>query len=45
MDVWKEPLRQLGQILLFASAVLTLWSMVIYLQVALPSLLRREAEP
>lgn len=45
MDVWKEPLRQLGQILLFVSAVLTLWSMVIYLQVALPSLLRREAEP
>ncbi|NJD05585.1 MAG: CDP-diacylglycerol--glycerol-3-phosphate 3-phosphatidyltransferase [Methylococcaceae bacterium] len=45
MDVWKEPLRQVGQILLFASAVLTLWSMVIYLKAALPSLIRREFQP
>jgi CDP-diacylglycerol--glycerol-3-phosphate 3-phosphatidyltransferase len=37
-DVWREPLQNLGQLLLFVSAVLTLWSMVLYLRAALPSL-------
>lgn len=38
MDIWKEPLKQLGQVLLLVSAVLTLWSMVSYLKSALPTL-------
>jgi CDP-diacylglycerol--glycerol-3-phosphate 3-phosphatidyltransferase len=37
MDVWQETLRNLGQMLLLVSAVLTLWSMVVYLRAALPS--------
>ena len=38
MDVWTGPLRQIGQVLLLVSAVLTLWSMVTYLKSALPAL-------
>lgn len=37
MDLWTEVLKGLGQFLLLVSAVLTLWSMVIYLRAALPS--------
>jgi CDP-diacylglycerol--glycerol-3-phosphate 3-phosphatidyltransferase len=37
MDVWKESLQNFGQFLLLVSAVLTLWSMVLYLRAALPS--------
>jgi CDP-diacylglycerol--glycerol-3-phosphate 3-phosphatidyltransferase len=37
MDVWRQPLQRLGQALLLISAVLTLWSMVLYLRAALPS--------
>lgn len=37
MDVWQQPLQNLGQFLLFVSAVLTLWSMALYLRAALPS--------
>jgi CDP-diacylglycerol--glycerol-3-phosphate 3-phosphatidyltransferase len=50
MDVWKEPLKSFGQFLLLISAVLTLWSMVVYLKAALPSfsedskVLTREAD-
>jgi CDP-diacylglycerol--glycerol-3-phosphate 3-phosphatidyltransferase len=43
MDVWKEPLKETGQAILFISAVLTLWSMVNYLRAALPTLTRRES--
>lgn len=38
MDVWKEPLKAGGQLLLLVSAVLTLWSMISYLKAALPAL-------
>lgn len=38
MDLWEDPLKLLGQILLLVSAVLTLWSMIIYLKAALPAL-------
>jgi len=38
MDIFKDPLQTIGQILLLISAVLTLWSMLIYLQAALPAL-------
>lgn len=37
MDVWRENLQSFGQFLLVVSAVLTLWSMVLYLRAALPS--------
>jgi CDP-diacylglycerol--glycerol-3-phosphate 3-phosphatidyltransferase len=37
MDVWKESLQGFGQMLLVISAVLTLWSMILYLRAALPS--------
>jgi CDP-diacylglycerol--glycerol-3-phosphate 3-phosphatidyltransferase len=37
MDLWPHLLKGLGQILLFLSAVLTLWSMILYLRAALPS--------
>lgn len=36
MDVWREPLLMAGQVLLWLSALLTLWSMTIYLRAALP---------
>lgn len=36
MDVWRDTLQNLGQSLLFIAAVLTLWSMVLYLRAALP---------
>lgn len=38
MDPGEYALRQIGQVLLFVSAVLTLWSMVVYLRAALPVL-------
>jgi CDP-diacylglycerol--glycerol-3-phosphate 3-phosphatidyltransferase len=38
MDVWQQVLKNLGQFLLFVAAVLTLWSMVLYLRAALPAL-------
>jgi CDP-diacylglycerol--glycerol-3-phosphate 3-phosphatidyltransferase len=37
MDIWQQPLQNLGQFLLFVSAILTLWSMIVYLRAALPS--------
>ena len=37
MDLWPHFLKGLGQILLFVSAVLTLWSMILYLRAALPA--------
>ena len=37
MDVWREALQELGQFLLLIAAILTLWSMVLYLRAALPS--------
>jgi CDP-diacylglycerol--glycerol-3-phosphate 3-phosphatidyltransferase len=43
MDVWKEPLRDFGQLLLLLSAVLTLWSMVQYLRASLPALTKSDA--
>jgi CDP-diacylglycerol---glycerol-3-phosphate 3-phosphatidyltransferase len=42
MDVWKDPLQQIGQIFLIISAVLTLWSMIVYLKNALPILMSSE---
>ena len=41
MDVWQQTLKEAGQALLFASAVLTLWSMIKYMQAALPTLVGR----
>ncbi|BBA33791.1 CDP-diacylglycerol/glycerol-3-phosphate 3-phosphatidyltransferase [Methylocaldum marinum] len=38
MDVWLGFLKNLGQLFLLISAILTLWSMVNYLRVALPVL-------
>lgn len=37
MDIWRQPMQSLGQFLLFVSAMLTLWSMIVYLRAALPS--------
>ena len=42
MDVWTETLKNLGQVLLLLSAVLTLWSMFNYLQAALPELTKHD---
>jgi CDP-diacylglycerol---glycerol-3-phosphate 3-phosphatidyltransferase len=45
MDIWKDtPLKATGQLLLILSAVLTLWSMIIYLKAALPALIEQRAE-
>jgi CDP-diacylglycerol--glycerol-3-phosphate 3-phosphatidyltransferase len=41
MDVWEDPLKPIGQILLAISAVLTLWSMICYLKAAIPALRER----
>lgn len=41
MDVWSDPLKQVGQLLLLVSATLTLWSMIVYLKNALPVLRRQ----
>jgi CDP-diacylglycerol--glycerol-3-phosphate 3-phosphatidyltransferase len=38
MDVWTAGLKPTGQLLLLVSAVLTLWSMLNYIQAALPAL-------
>ncbi|CAL1238905.1 phosphatidylglycerophosphate synthase [Candidatus Methylocalor cossyra] len=38
MDLWRQPMQNAGQVLLFVAAVMTLWSMGIYLRAALPSL-------
>jgi len=42
MDVWRDTLKPTGQLLLLVSAVLTLWSMLNYLQAALPALTRQD---
>jgi len=36
--IWGLPIFRIGEILLYAAAALTLWSMIVYLQVAWPSL-------
>jgi len=40
MDIWRQHLQSLGQILLVLAAGLTLWSMVLYLRAAMPALSR-----
>jgi CDP-diacylglycerol--glycerol-3-phosphate 3-phosphatidyltransferase len=42
MDVWKATLKDIGQVLLLVSAVLTLWSMVNYIRAALPALIEED---
>ena len=42
MDIWQETLRDIGQVLLLVSAVLTLWSMFNYMQAALPALTQHD---
>ena len=42
LDVWTEQLYVTGQLLLALSAALTLWSMIIYLKAAIPSLSQTE---
>lgn len=47
--IWREPLWGLpvfrtGEILLYAAAALTLWSMVVYLRLAWPSLMQSDAQ-
>jgi CDP-diacylglycerol--glycerol-3-phosphate 3-phosphatidyltransferase len=37
MDLWREQLQTLGELLLLLSAALTLWSMILYLKAAMPS--------
>lgn len=37
MDVWRDPLQEVGQYLLAIAAGLTLWSMTLYLRAALPA--------
>ncbi|MFM8443656.1 MAG: CDP-diacylglycerol--glycerol-3-phosphate 3-phosphatidyltransferase [Methylococcus sp.] len=41
MDLWREHLQTLGQILLVLAAALTLWSMILYLRAALPAFSRQ----
>ncbi|RDH89136.1 MAG: CDP-diacylglycerol--glycerol-3-phosphate 3-phosphatidyltransferase [endosymbiont of Seepiophila jonesi] len=38
-DLWGLPIHTVGFVLLYISAILTLWSMVIYLRAAWPSLM------
>lgn len=40
MDIWRQHLQSLGQLLLVLAAALTLWSMVLYLRAALPAFSR-----
>lgn len=42
MDVWQDPLQQIGQVFLMISAGLTLWSMIVYLKNALPILMSKQ---
>jgi len=44
MDIWKETLRDLGQLLLLVSAILTLWSMFNYMKAALPALTKHDSK-
>jgi CDP-diacylglycerol--glycerol-3-phosphate 3-phosphatidyltransferase len=37
MDIWRDTLQGLGQFLLVVAALLTLWSMILYLRAALPT--------
>ncbi|MEW8192567.1 MAG: CDP-diacylglycerol--glycerol-3-phosphate 3-phosphatidyltransferase, partial [Candidatus Thiodiazotropha sp.] len=37
--LWNIPIYTVGFVLLYIAAILTLWSMVIYIRAALPSLL------
>lgn len=41
LDLWKEQLQSLGELLLLLSAALTLWSMILYLKAAMPSFAER----
>jgi CDP-diacylglycerol--glycerol-3-phosphate 3-phosphatidyltransferase len=38
MDVWQHFMKMAGQVLLLIAAILTLWSMIVYLRSALPAL-------
>ena len=38
MDLWGLPVYTIGYVLLYVAAILTLWSMVVYLRAAWPSL-------
>ena len=40
-DLWTLPIYWIGLVLTIIAAVLTLWSMVLYLQAAWPELVRR----
>jgi CDP-diacylglycerol--glycerol-3-phosphate 3-phosphatidyltransferase len=44
MDIWKDTLRDIGQVLLLISAVLTLWSMFNYMKAALPVLTQHDGK-
>src|SRR5690606_29615117 len=44
-DLWFLPLGAIGLWLLYAAAVLTLWSLVQYLKIALPQLIQYNAGP
>lgn len=41
-SLWGIPIHSLGLLLLYIAAVLTMWSMLVYLKAALPVLLREE---
>jgi CDP-diacylglycerol--glycerol-3-phosphate 3-phosphatidyltransferase len=42
--LWGLPLQQIGYIALYLAAILTLWSMMLYLTKAWPSLMERESK-
>jgi len=42
MDVLKDDLQRIGQLLLVLAAALTLWSMILYLQAAMPAFSRKK---
>lgn len=44
MDVWKSPMQGIGQFLLMISAILTIWSMFMYLRAALPVLKNQDSK-
>lgn len=44
-DLWRIPVYFIGEILLYLAAVLTLWSMWVYLASAWPIMARRSREP
>ncbi|HEB95500.1 MAG TPA: CDP-diacylglycerol--glycerol-3-phosphate 3-phosphatidyltransferase [Sedimenticola thiotaurini] len=44
-EIWGLPVYTIGYVLIYIAAILTLWSMVVYLRAAWPSLMGRDLPP